>query len=234
MPGLFYSKKMKTVLITGASRGIGRCTALELLAAGHRVLVLSRQPEALAEERKQYPKLEVLHADINQWEEVGQMIRNRVHQIDVLIHNAAAFLNKPFAEMRGEDFDFIYHTNVKVPYFLTQQLVELIPAGGQVLAISSVGGVDGSVKFPGLSLYSSSKGALNILVECLAEELRPRGVVVNALALGSSATEMFKAAFPDAEAASQPEEMGKYIAQFALNVGHLVNGRVHQLASSNP
>ena len=106
--------------------------------------------------------------------------------------------------------------------------------GAQVLAISSVGGVGGSLKFPGLSVYSSSKGALNILVECLAEELKGNGISVNGLALGSSSTEMFKAAFPDLNAATTPAEMARFIVNFALNAPGMVNGKVYPVSSQNP
>jgi 3-oxoacyl-[acyl-carrier protein] reductase len=225
---------MQTVVISGTSRGIGKELVLIFAKAGFQVYALSRNIKAVYAYADGHPNIKALEVDINEWESAVVEIKKEVKSIDILIHNAAAFINKPFAEMLYQDMQSVYHTNVMVPYFLTQSLLELLKAGSQILAISSVGGIGGSMKFPGLSVYSSSKGALNIMVECLAEELREREIFVNALALGSSATEMFKTAFPDFEAASQPEDMANYIYNFALNAVPLVNGKTFPISSQNP
>ena len=222
------------VLITGASRGIGKELALAFAADGHQVLAMARTAAPLEVMAQESANIEAWALDINDWTTVAERVAEKHDAIDLLIHNAAAFINKPFREMRLEDMQSVYHTNVYVPYFLTQSLLPLLKKGAQILAISSVGGVGGSLKFPGLSVYSSSKGALNILVECLATELDEEGIIVNGLALGSSATEMFKAAFPDFEAASQPADMAIFIKNFALNSPGLVQGKVYPVSSSNP
>lgn len=222
------------VLVTGASRGIGRELCLQFAALGHKVLAVSRNESKLKGLAEANDNILPLAADINNWESASKVILKECQQIDVLIHNAAAFINKPFREMRLEDMQSLYHTNVYTPYFLTQNLLPALSKGSQVLAVSSIGGIGGSLKFPGLSVYSSSKGALNILVECLATELAEEGIAVNGLALGSSATEMFKAAFPDLEAASEPQEMAKFILNFAISSNGLVNGKVLPVSSSNP
>lgn len=222
------------VLITGASRGIGKQLALAFAADGHQVLAMARTVKPLEEMAATEANIEAWAADINDWTMVARELGAVHDHLDLVIHNAAAFINKPFREMRLEDMQNVYHTNVYVPYFLTQALLPLLKEGSQVLAISSIGGLGGSLKFPGLSVYSSSKGALNILVECLATELEEEGIIVNGLALGSSATEMFKAAFPDFEAASQPDDMAQFIKNFALNCPGLVQGKVYPVSSSNP
>lgn len=222
------------VVITGASRGIGRELALQFAKDGHEVLAIARNKEALQELSREMEGIRTLSVDINEWETAAPEILGVWDRIDLLIHNAAAFINKPFREMKQADMQTVYHTNVFVPYFLTQALLPAMGRGAQVLAISSVGGVGGSVKFPGLSVYSSSKGALNIIVECLATELAEEGIIVNGLALGSSATEMFKAAFPDLKAASEPEDMARFIRNFALQSPGLVHGKVLTVSSSNP
>ncbi len=222
------------VLITGASRGIGRELALHFAEAGHTVLAVARSKSALEDLASYNKGIEPWALDINDWEETAGLIMAQHSQIDILIHNAAAFINKPFREMEFQDMQSVYHTNVFTPYFLTQSLLPALKRGSQVLAISSVGGIGGSMKFPGLSVYSSSKGALNILVECLATELDEEGIIVNGLALGSSATEMFKAAFPNLEAASSPKDMAVFIANFALHSPGLVQGKVYSVSSSNP
>ena len=225
---------MQTVVISGTSRGIGKELVLLFAHAGFEVYALSRNKQLVLAYADGHPNIKALEVDINNWDTTIAVIKKELTKIDILIHNAAAFINKPFSEMSYEDMQPVYHTNVMVPYFLSQGLIEIMPAASQILAISSVGGVGGSMKFPGLSVYSSSKGALNIIVECLAEELRDREIFVNALALGSSETEMFKAAFPDLAAASQPQDMAKYIYNFALSSVPLVNGKTFSISSQNP
>lgn len=227
--------KRKTVVITGASRGIGRALALDFAQQGHRVLALARSAEALEDLAQEAEgAISTLVVDINSPEAAAEAIAAQCPSIDILIHNAAAFFKAPFEQVGLGDLQATYHTNVFVPYLLTQKLLAQLGRGAHVVAISSVGGIGGSMKFAGLSVYSSSKAALNIMVECLAEELRERGIFVNALALGSSATEMFQSAFPGMEAASKPKEMAHYIAQFALSAPPLINGKLQAVSSQNP
>ena len=103
-----------------------------------------------------------------------------------------------------------------------------------IVNISSVGGVQGSVKFPGLSVYSSSKGAISILTECLAEEFKENSIRFNALALGAVQTEMLREAFPDYEANISSKEMANYIYRFATQDGKFFNGKILTVSSSNP
>jgi NAD(P)-dependent dehydrogenase (short-subunit alcohol dehydrogenase family) len=222
------------VVITGASRGIGKEIALQMAALGHEVMVVSRSAKALEQEDFKVPNIYTLLGDINEWTSTAKAIMEHWSKVDLLIHNAAAFVNRPFREMELKDMEEVYRANVYAPYFLTQALLPVLGSGSQVLAISSIGGIGGSLKFPGLSVYSSSKGALNIMLECLATELQEEGITVNALALGSSATEMFKAAFPGMEAASRPEDMAKFIVNFAFQAPGMVHGKVIPVSSSNP
>ena len=97
-----------------------------------------------------------------------------------------------------------------------------------------MGGVNYSSKFSGLSLYSSSKGALTILTECLAEELKPHNIRVNALALGAVQTEMLKEAFPGYKAEISSAQMASYIIGFARSVDNILNGQIIRATSSNP
>ena len=97
-----------------------------------------------------------------------------------------------------------------------------------------MGGIQGSSKFAGLAAYSSSKGALAILSECLAEELKELNIKVNCLALGSSQTEMFETAFPGLEAGTLAFEMGQYVADFALKGHKFFNGKVIPVSNTTP
>lgn len=228
----------KTLLITGASRGIGWQLVYQALAQGHRVVALARNQaglDQLAAQTAQSPgRLHALCMDCNEIETTVAAVLREVDQLDILLHNAAAFLKKDWQSLTAADMERLYRVNVVTPLRLSQSLVSHMPAGGHILHIGSVGGVAGSQKFPGLLPYSVSKGALHTLSECLAVELASRSIAVNALALGSSHTEMFQAAFPDQQAASTPADMARYILQFALEAPGTVTGQVHTVSSQVP
>jgi len=97
-----------------------------------------------------------------------------------------------------------------------------------------MGGFQGSAKFNGLSVYSASKGALAILTECMAEELKENGIKVNCLALGAVQTEMLSEAFPSYEAPLKPSEMAEFIVDFAINGSKYFNGKIIPVTLSNP
>jgi short-subunit dehydrogenase len=156
--------------------------------------------------------------------------------VDVLINNSASLINKSFLDNNYEDALLLYKVNTLGPYFLTQGLMPLLMKSeyAHVVNISSMGGFQGSSKFPGLSLYSSSKAALSNLTECLAEELKETVVKVNALALGSINTAMLRNAFPGYTSPNSPEVMAKYVCDFAINSGSIYNGKVLPVSNSTP
>ena len=155
-------------------------------------------------------------------------------EVDILINNAGLLINKPFVELDEKDFDAMFNINVRSVFRLSRLLLPLFNRNAHILNISSMGGVQGSAKFPGLSLYSSSKGALAILTECLAEELKDLDIKVNCLALGAVRTEMLEKAFPGYEAPLSAGEMGSYIADFALHGHKYFNGKILPVSVSTP
>jgi len=223
----------KTIVITGAGRGIGY--ALVQLAArqGYHVFALSRNIKAIEPSDSVHP-LSIDITDTNALETFVSQLEKEGTVVDILINNAGAFLNKPFAETSKEAFEAIYQVNVFGLASITRLLLPLISQKGHVVNISSMGGVEGSAKFPGLAAYSSSKGAVSILTELLAEEYKERGPVFNALALGAVQTEMLEEAFPGFKAPLTPEEMAVYILDFALNGNRFYNGKVLPVSSSTP
>ena len=154
--------------------------------------------------------------------------------MDGLVHNAGALLNKPFSKTSMKDFEQIYRVNVFAVAELTRMLLPYFRPGSHVLAISSMGGIQGSMKFPGLSSYSSSKAAVITLMELLAEEYKEEGVSFNALAIGAVQTEMLEEAFPGYQAPTSASEMGSYVADFTLNGHNLYNVKVLQVSKSTP
>ena len=224
---------MKTLLVTGASRGVGLEICKQAGAAGHRVIALSRNITPLKGMQNIHPfavDLSIGSALVDFVEEIKTSFRS----IDVLINNAGSLINKPFLEISSSEFEKVYKVNVFGVANITRALLKKLQPGGHVVNISSMGGIGGTSKFPGLAAYSSSKGAVSILTELLAEELKETGPSVNALALGAVQTEMLSEAFPGLEVPMTAAKMADYIAQFALD-GHLFyNGKVLPLSNTTP
>lgn len=223
----------KTLVITGASRGIGFAMVQHATQAGHRVYALSRNIQSLKKSDLLYPYAIDL-SDENAIAEFANELKQQGIQIDALVNNAGALENKPFSETTTAIFESVYRVNVFGLASLTRLLLPLVDLKGQVLNISSIGGVDGSSKFPGLAAYSSSKGAVNILTELLAEEYKSTGPAFNALALGAVKTEMLAQAFPGFKAPVSADEMASYILKFALEGQQFFNGKILPVSSSTP
>jgi short-subunit dehydrogenase len=164
------------------------------------------------------------------------VLPGHVTHIDILINNAGDLINKPFRDTSLEEIERIFRINVFAPSLLIRELLPLM--GKQdtthVVNIGSMGGYQGSVKFPGLSIYSASKAALACLSECLNEEFKEGGIAFNCLALGSVQTEMLEEAFPGYKAKLQPEEMAAFISNFALTAHRQMRGKVVPVALGNP
>ncbi len=225
---------MKNIVITGTSRGIGYELALQLAAAGHKILALSRKtPEALLK-NENITCLSVDLGDPSGLEKVEDFIRSSWSSVDAIVHNAGALVFKPFAEISAAEFEQIYKVNVFAVAALTRMALPYMKQGSHVVGISSMGGVQGTVKFAGLSAYSSSKAALIGLIELLAEEYKEQGVSFNALALGAVQTEMLAEAFPGYNAPVSASDMAGFIADFTLNGHRFQNGKVLQVSTTTP
>ena len=225
---------MKNVIVTGTGKGIGFETALQLAAQGVNVLALSRN---IRKEFAENPLITCLSVDLGQAESfpvIENFITNSWKKVDAVIHNAGALILKPFAETSTEDFLKVYNVNVFAVAALNKIVLPYMGAGSHVVTISSIGGIQGSVKFSGLSAYSSSKGAVITLSELLAEEYREKGIAFNVLALGSVQTEMLAEAFPGYQAPVSAADMASYISEFTLNGNKFYNGKVLQVSSTTP
>ena len=229
---MYKESKMKHVWITGASRGIGYETVQAFLEAGHIVVVMTRNTEALSELAVKYDnRLHLSKVDLLNLSSVALPD----FPVDILINNAGALVNKPFESITQEDLQKVYGTNVFGPIQIMQKLLPQFSPQAHIVNISSVGGVTGSVKFPGLSAYSSSKGAMTILTECLQAEFGDKSDwAFNCLALGAVQTEMLEEAFPGYQAPVHTEDMAAYIMSFAMNNSRVMRGRVVEVALSTP
>lgn len=226
---------MKHIIITGTSRGIGFEMVKLFAEKGHRILALSRNDKPV--KMLGLDNVDFFPFDLGQpddYEQVEHFIKTKWSKVDVLINNAGSLLNKPFAETTMQDFETIYNCNVFGVAELTRIVLPYMHQDGHIVTISSMGGVQGSMKFPGLAAYSSSKGAVITLTELLAEEYKETGPSFNVLALGAVQTEMLAEAFPDYKAPTTALKMAEYITEFALTGNQFYNGKLLQVSSSTP
>ena len=226
---------VKNIIITGTSRGIGFELVHLFASAGHNVLALSRNVQPV--NNLHFDHINSLAFDLEveaDYQKVTDFIQNEWKHVDILINNAGSLINKPFSITNTKDFLKVYNTNVFGVAELTRVVLPYMNKESHVVNISSMGGVQGSVKFAGLAVYSSSKGAVITLTELLAEEYKQTGPSFNVLALGAVQTEMLKEAFPDYEARISALEMANYIFDFALNGNKYYNGKLLQVSNSTP
>ncbi len=227
---------MKNVIITGTSRGIGFEMVKLFSEAGYNVLALSRNFESVANLNLKNTSafaFDIINSgDI---ERTSNFIsKNWNGKVDILINNAGFLVNKPFAETTAEEFKSCYDVNFFGAASLIRSVLPFMKKDGHIVNISSMGGIQGSAKFAGLSAYSSSKGAIITLTELLAEEYKETGPSFNVLALGAVQTEMLAEAFPGYQAPLSAVEIANYVINFALNGNKFYNGKILQVSSSTP
>ncbi len=228
---------MKNILLCGSGRGIGLETC-KILAKSNKVLALSRNIQNLEKEALKntniYPASIDLTAKSLGQELVTLVEQHLAGQIDIIIYNAGFLVNKEFSSLNSSEILSMYQTNVLGAFEVCRHAKPFLNENAHIVFISSMGGVQGASKFPGLSAYSSSKAALIGLGECLAEEWKQDKIAVNILALGAVQTEMLEEAFPGYQAPVSAKEMGNYIAEFSLTGNKFFSGKTLQVANSTP
>jgi NAD(P)-dependent dehydrogenase (short-subunit alcohol dehydrogenase family) len=189
-----------TALITGGTSGIGRATARKLAELGIHVLVVGRDAEAgkktIGEIRAAGGEADLILADLQDAASAHTAVKKAIElgngHVDILINNVGIYPFGPTHEMTEEQFDRVFSINVKVPYFLVAELAPLMAERGKG-AIVNVSTMVADYGAPGMSLYGSSKAAMNLLTKTWAAEYGPRGVRVNAVSPGPTLTEGTKA-----------------------------------------
>jgi NAD(P)-dependent dehydrogenase (short-subunit alcohol dehydrogenase family) len=233
------------IVITGASSGVGFEAALHLIKdSGNKVVAIARSEDKLKNlfeaASVHYPNsslfpvhFDIIHGDYDL--DLMPYLKKNLGSVDVLINNAGALVNKPFAELDQLDFVSMLQSNFLGHVKMIQNLLPLMSLkGGHIVNIGSMGGFQGSIKFAGLAAYSASKAALHTLTECLALELEERKIKVNCLALGSAQTEMLEKAFPGYQSPVKAMDMGKLIADFALTGHQFFNGKILPVSVTTP
>ncbi|MBB3428888.1 MULTISPECIES: SDR family NAD(P)-dependent oxidoreductase [Rhizobium] len=233
----------KTALVTGASRGIGRATALALAKAGAQVLVHygqgRQEAEIVAEEiRLAGGRAETIGADLSTREgphELAARVREIVgDRLDILVANAGIANAATIEETTAEDFDRLFAVNVRAPFFLVQQLLPILRDGSNIVLVSSLAA---RVSVGSLSAYAATKGSIDTLVKHFAAALGPRGVRVNAVAPGVVQTDMSNFTKTDAgrdftlgiqslKRLAEPDDISDVIAFLASDQARWVTGDI--------
>lgn len=226
----------KTIVVVGASRGIGKAMVEQFAQNGnHHVIAISRNIDGMTSDFASFENVRCHAFDLcsdNIREQLEALFAN-VESIEVLINNAGLLINKPFLELTREDLNQSYSVNVLSVIETVQALLPKMPSG-HIVNISSMGGFQGSVKFPGLSAYSTSKAALVSFTELFSEEFKDHPTAMNCLCLGAVQTEMLNEAFPGYEAPLSAEKMAEYIVDFSLNANKWMRGKVIPVSLSTP
>tara|TARA_B100000609_G_C17213359_1_gene435094 strand:+ start:354 stop:1034 length:681 start_codon:yes stop_codon:yes gene_type:complete len=224
----------KNVIITGTSSGIGYELVKIFSEKNYEVLALSRDNSKLRSQNLSgVTSIDFDLTDYENYAKLDEYLKS-LKKIDVLINNAGFLVNKDFEKTTIDDFKKIYSVNVFSVAMLIKYTIQYMCINSSIVNISSIGGIQGSVKFPGLSAYSSSKGALNILTEMLAEEYKDKNIHFNTLAIGSVQTKMLEKAFPGFDALTSAKEMANYIFKFSTDEYKLFNGKIIPVSSSTP
>jgi 3-oxoacyl-[acyl-carrier protein] reductase len=231
----------KTALVTGASRGIGRASALALAKAGAQVLVHygrgKEEAEAVVQQiRNAGGRADALSADLSQPDgpqTLAKQVRAIVgDRLDILVSNAGISKAATIEETQIQDFDSQFAVNVRAPFFLVQQLLPILGTGSSIVMVSSLAA---HASVGNLSAYAATKGAIDTLVKHFASALGPRGIRVNAVAPGVVETDMSNFARTDAgrdftlgmqalQRVAQPDDIGDVVAFLASDNARWVNG----------
>lgn len=228
----------KNILVTGASRGIGYNTVLELASQGHTVIATARSEEKLNKLAKSSSSGQIIPvaADLTISNDIQKLAEavSELDTLDGLINNAGSVHRESFMDTDVKVFQHLMDVNVYAIVRLTKALKKYLGEGSHILNISSMSGFQGSLKFGGLSAYGASKAAVVGLSEVLSAEFSSEGIAVNCLCIGAVQTEMLSEAFPGFEAPVSPKQMGTYIADFILTAHQFYNGKVLPVALNDP
>jgi short-subunit dehydrogenase len=229
------------IIITGGSNGIGKEIALYLSSdKNNEIIITGRNKKSLSgvADSANNKNIGCLVTDLAKLHLSPESFKNQVlsvfDNVDILINNAGSLYSKSFADTPEGLAREMMEVNFFAPAIIIRTLIPLMNKGAHIVNISSMGGFQGSLKFPGLAYYSASKAALACLSECLAGEFVDKQISVNCLAPGSVQTEMLEKAFPGYKAPVSASEMGKYIGDFALTGNRLFNGKIIPIALTTP
>jgi NAD(P)-dependent dehydrogenase (short-subunit alcohol dehydrogenase family) len=227
----------KTIVIVGASRGIGKALVENFAQReGFEVIALSRNLEKMQADFGKLSSVKYFKFDLeNDVKIQAEKIFSTIEKVDYLINNAGFLVNKPFEEISSRELQKSYQINLFGVFETVQAIIPFLnPSSSHIVNISSMGGFQGSMKFAGLSAYSTSKAALCSFTELFSEEYKSSTIAMNCICLGSVQTKMLEEAFPGYQAPLNPEQVSEYISDFAINAHKYIKGKIIPLSLTNP
>jgi NAD(P)-dependent dehydrogenase (short-subunit alcohol dehydrogenase family) len=229
----------KVAIVTGGGRGIGRATAELLAAAGAHVTICARSAEEVEAVAASSPNIQGLTGGIADEAFVGHLVEQTVSahgRLDVVVNNAAVLGRRPFLELDPALWDEVMAINLRGAYLCCRaafrQMTRQTPSGGSIVNISSLSGVRGPEKFPGLAAYNVSKAGLLALSDILAVEGKPYGIRVNAVSPGAVETEMLRQAGHGLKALATPEDVARTIVFLVSDLSRPTTGANLEILSN--
>lgn len=226
-----------TAIITGAGGSIGYELCRQFSKNGWRTIGISGRAESI----NRLEGVQFVNCDIGEWKNMDGLLercglKNDDSEFRVLINNAGFLLKTPFESLREDEIMESIKVNYVAPLKLTQEFMPWLRQSlkAHIIYVGSMGGYQGSTRFEGLSVYSSTKSALASLSESLAEEYKHTQMRFNTLALGAVNTEMLKKSLPKYAAEVYPEQMAEWIFEFSYRSYGLINGKVIPVAGNDP
>jgi NAD(P)-dependent dehydrogenase (short-subunit alcohol dehydrogenase family) len=227
------SMKHRVAVITGAGRGIGRATALHFARAGAQVVLFSRTPANLeqtaVEIARQGGETLAVVGDVAREEDVSrlfQQVRQQFGRVDVLVNCAGIVAVQPFVAIDIATWDSVLNVNLRGTFLCCREAFRMMSEqrGGVIINLSSLSGVKGVEKFPGLSAYNVSKAGVASLTEILAVEGKPYNIRVCAVSPGAVDTEMLRQAAPHLKAGMTPDDLAAILLFLADDTGKMFSG----------
>lgn len=223
----------RVAIITGAGRGVGKATARRFAREGARVVLFSRTPGTLDETATDIAheggQVLSMVGDVSREEDVRALFQRAMDtygRVDILVNCAGIVLVRPFVDMDAETWDRVIAVNLRGTFLCCRQAFRVMMAqqSGVIINLSSLSGVRGVEKFPGLSAYNVSKAGVAGLTEILAVEGKPFHIRVCAVSPGAVDTEMLRQAAPHLKTGMTPDDLAEILLFLADDSGRMLSG----------